>query len=400
MKRPSFAQLLTYARAWGHATRFSGDHRADIKRIAAVYAGLQHKIDSATPSRYLWRSVAQCRCHSYTRGLLGERLSNVVAFVLLPFTVLLVRRATTSPKAPKVKYLKIDFHEAYVIPDRIRSQTLERQSTERYLTLSDLRFAFGLFARHRAFYPELLLAFIMWISRVRPQLDAASVEFLIQYCEYSAYSSLRKLYANWRGVGLANVTHGEEFISCRSAFSSFDQYFSWEMTPIAIHDAMHVECGERFVFNPCADLEPAQQRAETTHIGILWPSTDGPLVQELVGQIKKVSRLANVIIRPHPNPAYRPQFATYYPELGVPLSDPHAESIHDYVDRCDIILGCLSAAMLQAFFRNRAIVYFNDEALASVRKYHAYYKGARSIDVGDLETFVITLLPESTKRVG
>ena len=159
---------------------------------------------------------------------------------------------------------------AYKIPAMIRDCTVEKNMAGTYLTWNDFTFAISLFLKNGAFYPESLLKFIRWIAFIRPYIDLYQPEYIIQYCEFSPYSSLRKLFLKRHNIKIANVAHGEVFISCRSAFSSFDQYFEWTITPSSMHDAMHIEYKDYFSFNPCEDL-PFAPSVETPVLGFLWP---------------------------------------------------------------------------------------------------------------------------------
>lgn len=368
---------------------FNSDYRAEQFVIKNVYRAYADKINPGNAHRFFWRSVCQYRCQSVARKKIMVLAANIGALLCLPALVFLIRPGRKSDTGKlSCNYLKINFHMAYQIPESIRDITLEKSISGNYLTFKDLTFAFGLFIGNRALYPELLFKFLLWMASVRPYLDSFSPEYLIQYCEYSAYSSLRKLFLNSHGILIANVSHGEEFISCRSAFSSFDQYFAWDLTPRSVHDSMHVEYTDRFSFNPCAGLAPAPTAPTTPTLGFLWPSIEGQNLDVVVAQLNRICDYSTVIVRPHPNLKYANDFENYRHTLKAQTSDPHKEDIHCFIDRCSIIAGNLSAALLQAAFRGRDVIYLNDAYLASVRKYHEYYQKVNCVDIEKLDSFL------------
>jgi hypothetical protein len=364
---------------------FNSDYRVEKDIIENVYRAYVNKISAGAEHRYLWRSVCQYRCQSFARKKMMVLMANIGALLCIPAFVFLVR-PSRKPDAGKLscKYLKINFHMAYQVPGIIRDITKEKTISGKYLTSKDLAFAVRLFVENRAFYPELLFKFLLWIVSVRPYLDSCTTEYLIQYCEYSSYSSLRKLFLNRQGILIANVSHGEEIVSCRSAFSSFDQYFAWDITPRFVHDAMHIEYIDRFCFNPCAGLGPAAASPTTPTLGFLWPSIAGPDLVFLVAQLNRISEFSSVIVRPHPNSKCANHFGSYRHTLRAQVSDPHKEDIHCFIDRCSILAGNQSAALLQAAFRGRDVIYLNDAYLASVREYHEYYQKVECVDIEGL----------------
>src|SRR6516225_9017096 len=180
---------------------FGSDYLADQNIIESVRSVYATRISPDEPSRYFWRSICQYKCQSFARGKIRGLASNVVAFLCLPFVSFYLRPARkTAGELVASKYLKINFHMAYQVPPMIRGDTLEVSVDKKYLTLKDWRFAWGVFIKNRAFYPELLFKFLLWVASVRPYIDSHKMQYLIQYCEYSAYSSLRKLYLNNNGI--------------------------------------------------------------------------------------------------------------------------------------------------------------------------------------------------------
>ena len=380
--------IVRWFRARLTSYSFNSDYLAEQAVIQRMFDRYVGKMNGAGHRRYLWRAICQYRCQAFARKPWCNWLANVVALAGLPLVLLLVRRSRNRPRKTSCKYLKIDNHAACQVPPDIKTFTLEANLTERYLQLADLRFALALFFGGGILYPELLLKFIFWVASIRPYLDRYRFEYLVQYCEYSAHSSLRKAYLNSQGVKIANVTHGEEFISCRSAFSSFDQYHAWELTPQSIHDAMHMECGERFSFNPCASIPPAPKSDRESVLGFLWPSIEGPDLNLLVGQLNRLGRRYKVIVRPHPNPNYANNFGAYRTLLLGEVSDPHTETIHSFIDRTGLVVGYLSAVLVQAMLRGRSVLYVKDEYLASLVKYHDYYKQVPAVSLEDLSSYL------------
>src|SRR6185437_6970690 len=145
------------------------------------------------PSKYLWRAICQYRCQCTARKKSARFAANVAAFACLPLIPLFIRRAKRQNKTA-CRYLKVNFHMAYKIPAMIRDCTVEKNMAGTYLTWNDFTFAISLFLKNGAFYPELLLKFIRWIAFIRPYIDLYQPEYIIQYCEFSRYSSLRKLF--------------------------------------------------------------------------------------------------------------------------------------------------------------------------------------------------------------
>jgi hypothetical protein len=372
--------------------RFKSDYRASLAIIENVYRKHATRINSSAPSRYVWRSICQYQCQGTARQKMISLAANIIAFLGLPLLFFLVRpkRKADTPKV-SCKYLKIDFHMAYQVPAIIKGETLEKSISKKYLNFKDLTFAFGTFVRNHAFYPELLFKFALWIASVRPYIDFYSPEYLIQYCEWSATSSLRKLFLNKCGIRLANVTHGEEFINCLYAFSSCDQYFAWEVTPRSLHDAIHIEYTDRFTFNPCAGFKPAPAVATPT-LGFLWPALDAADLEALIFQLNNISNYCTVVVRPHPSPKHSNQFQSYRRRLNAQVSDAQGEDIHHFIDRCSLMAGIFSSALVQAALRGREIVYLRNPYLESVREYHTYYQKFDFIEVEQLDRFVSSKL--------
>jgi hypothetical protein len=368
---------------------YESDYLASLAIIENVYRAHAENINSNDSSRYLWRSVCQYKCQSFARKKMMGLAANIVAFLCLPFLLFLIRPTRNTGKAKaSCQYLKINFHMAYQVPAILKNVTLEKAISGKYLTLRDVTFALGIFIKNFAFYPELLFKFILWIASVRPYLDSCDTHYLIQYCEYSAYSSLRKLFLNKENILVANIAHGEEFISCRSAFSSFDQYFTWEITPRAIHDALHMEYTDRFTFNPCEGFEPAPVVVTPT-LGFLWPSVvDVANLDTLVAQLNNISKYCVVLVRPHPNPGYANHFDKYCHLLEAQVSDANAEDIHSFIDRCSLIVGNFSSVLVQAALRGREVVYLHDAYLASLKLYHSYYHTVNTAYLEELDKCV------------
>jgi len=369
---------------------YNSDYRVEVSHIENIFQAYIDKIDSISTSRLLWRSICQYRCQMFARNTFMVLCANISALLCLPIILFYFRRNKKNDfNKDSCKYLKIDFHMAYQIPTCIKDVTLEKKISEKYLTINDLFFVFDTFIKNRVFYPELLLKYLLWIASVRPYLDSFRPAYLIQYCEYSAYSSLRKLFLNSHGIMIANVTHGEEFISCRSAFSTFDQYFSWELTPVSVHNAMHIEYSDRFSFNPCDGIDLVSNVQLTPTLGFLWPSLEGADLNVIVQQLNNLSNYGKVLVRPHPDPKYTNHFESYRCVLNAEISDPKEEDIHCFIDHCDIMAGYLSAALLQAAFRGRDVLYLHNSYLDSLMGYHNYYKKVKYVDIEHLSDYVM-----------
>jgi len=387
MKFPRLLNVATRMINKLAACSFNSDHQVDLNIIGKVYRQHAKSIEASDSSRHFWRSVCQYKCQSTARARLAVLAVNAAAFLCLPFLLALVRRNRES-RGEKVscEYLKIDFHMAYQVPPTIRNITLERSISRKYMTFGDFVWAVGLFLKSGTFHPELLFKFLLWITSVRPCIDSYKPRYLIQYCEYSAYSSLRRLFLNRQEILLANVSHGPEFISCRSAFSSFDRYFAWDITPENVHRAMHIEYADCVRFNPCAGLAPAPVVAIPT-LGFLWPPIDIVDLSVLVKQLNSINKYCKVLVRPHPNPGYANHFESYRHLLSAQISDAHAEDIHCFIDRCSVIVGNYSSALIQAALRGREAIYLDDAYLACLRSYHEYYQKVIYIRLEDLEDF-------------
>jgi hypothetical protein len=371
---------------WLQLTSYSyqSDYREEQAVIQRIFDRFATRMEGSNPSRYLWRAISQYHCQASARKRYAGWLANAMATAGLTVTPLLVRRSRPEQSKTNCKYLKMDFHVAYQIPASIKSLALEVNLNERYLRLADLQFAFSIFVSNGVLYPELLLKFIFWIATIRPYLDRYRFEYLIQYCEYSAYSSLRKAYLNSQGVKIANVTHGEEFISCRSAFSSFDQYYAWLLTPRSIHEAMHIEYSQGFGFNPCQGLAAVSKTGRKSVVGILWPSMKGPNLDTFVNQLRQLSTRYHVVVRPHPSPKFANLFEVYRALLPGEVSDPHIEGIHGFIDRVDLVIGYLSAVMVQARYRGRDVLYLQNECLTSLKTYHEYYRELPAVPLAEI----------------
>lgn len=365
---------------------YDADYCREKDRIDRTAQKYRIQLERTGPERELWRSVAQYRCQSYARRKAVVILANLLAIAAMPLVILRFLRWRQPPLEARlrVKYLKIDFHMAYVVPNLIKTQTIESQAKGKYFYLEDLKFILRLFMKSGVFLPELFVKFLLWMASVRPQLDEFEPEVLIQYCEFSAYSSLRKAYLNHLGTKIANITHGEEVISTRNAFSTFDQYFAWSITPPEIHQAMGMEYATLYHFNPCENLPKVPPHLELTTVGILWPSIMSPAVGILVEQINLLGSVLKVVVRPHPNPNYACDIHLYRSRLKAEVCDPKAEGVHDFIDRCSVVVGFPSAVLLQALFREGKVLYLENEPLENIRRYHPFYQKVDSVAIEDL----------------
>jgi hypothetical protein len=371
--------------------RYQSDYRDELRQIERVEAAYKARTGMSNSDRYLWRSVCQYRSQAYARPRAIGLAANLIGLLALPTLLCLVRLRRVQQRIPCI-YLKTDFHPAYQIPDAIRPVTVEAQRCERYLWLTDYLAAIWLFMRCGALYPELLAKYLLWIASIRPILDRFQARYLLQYCEYSPHSSLRKAFLNANGVSLANVAHGEEIISTRSAFSSFDQYFAWDITPSTIHAAMRIEYAEGFTFNPCAGLPRAPWPAGKPVLGVLWPAIAENELDLLVEQLDKLADACALVVRRHPNPRYANGFEEYRPRLRAEVSDAATENVHSFIDRTWIVVGFMSAVLLQAAFRGREVIYLLDPYLTSLRTYHEYYRHAPAVKPAELARFALARL--------
>ena len=108
----------------------------------------------------------------------------------------------------------------------------------------------------------------------------------------------------------------------------------------------------------------------------------------VVDQLNRISEFSRVRVRAHPNPKYSNHFEEYRPLLTAEISNPHQEDIQYFIDRCSLMAGHFSSALVQARLREREVVYLLDSYLASLCEYHEYYQHVRSIDLRNLEDFV------------
>jgi hypothetical protein len=363
---------------------FSSDYKIELLNISKVRNKYLNKIDTNNKNRLFWRTICQYEAQTFSRDKKQIILSNFIALVCLPAFIFFLRPGHRGKKI-NCDYLKIDFYGAYQVPEQIRNITLEIKLNKRYLYFSDLYFVAKYFFTNKTFYPELILKFLIWLSLVRPIIQLYQPKYLLQYCEYSPHSSLRKLFLNERGILLANVSHGEEYISCRSAFSSFDKYFSWLITPKKIHDDMHIEYDDREEFNPCYGLSSAPElNADLVTIGILWPVITEPDLNEFTTNINELHLHFNISVRPHPNPLNRNNFNKYQNKIKCNISNPVSENVNDFIDRNSLIVGYSSGLLVLSELRGRKVLYIEDGYLNSLREYHDYYKKVDSTTILNL----------------
>lgn len=380
--------IKTFINKVFYYNKFDYNYRKDLNIIHNIKIKYYDKINNNDVSRYLWRSVCQYKSLSSTRPYYSIIFANLLALFSIPALLFYLRPKCNNNNRPETTYLKIDFHMAYQIPHQIREFTQEKKTVKKYIILEDLCFVSRLFIKNKAFYPELYFKLLLWIVKVRPHIDACKFKYLLQYCEYSPYSSLRKSYLNNNGILIANVSHGEEYISCRSSFSSFDQYFAWNITPRDIHNAMEIEYAEYFTFNPCYDYPTAPVIYDKHCIGVLWPSTFYIPIDILASKIENISKKYKVVIRPHPNPLYSNKLEIYRQKMDVEISYANKENIHSFIDRCNIIVGGLSAVMIQSALRERDVVYIKDLYLIYLQEYHKYYQSVNTVDVEEIDKYI------------
>lgn len=368
--------------------RYPTDYKAELDCINKINEVLCDKFIANNIDRCFWRSVAQHMAHSSFRPRASLFFVNIMSFFGLLFLLAKIKNGNTvSQFKLKSAYIKFDCEAAYIVPSQIKSCTKEVCVQQTYIKLSDLKFAYGLFLRHRVLNFELLFRFLLWVNRVRPILDLFEPEFILQYCEYSPHSSLRKAFLNANGVKLANVTHGEEYISTRSAFSTFDQYFHWDINNSNIYSSMKIYSDEWFPFNPTQHLKKARLPTKYV-IGILWPSVLSADFDLLVQKINQIANNFQVLVRPHPNPRYRYRFDDFVDKINADISDSQIEDPHSFIDRTSIICGYASAIIIQAALRGRRVVYINDGFLESLVQYHPFYQNAERISLPCLNDLI------------
>jgi len=352
---------------------------------------LDRELQNTKYNRYMLRAICQYRAQVIIRSKFAVYLSNMIAILYFPVLLLKVGWCTRIPEQKRIscEYLKVNDDMAYQIPPQIKTLTMERKqiaknSPDCYLLPEDLRFAFHYFRGAVCLYPELFVKFLIWVSTIRPHVDAVNCTHLIQYCESSATSSLRKVYLNSLGINLVNVTHGEEFITCGLAFSSFDKCYAWDITPRSIYNTLQIECGEFHTFNPCSEMRKVKEIFENPRIGILWPAFKVQQPECIAKQVGLMQKYYAVTVRPHPNELYRAKFDEYIKILNIDVSNPREEELDAFLDRCSIVVGYSSAVLLKAAWRGREVLYINDPCLESVRKYHTYYQSVSVVEVSEI----------------
>lgn len=375
------------------------DYRQDLAIIDAMAERLGTRLEPANARHCYWRSLAQYRCQATARNRWAVWFANLVGLAMLPGFLVFLREPRCGARR-RATYLKIDFHPAYLVPTAIRDATLEWSTTTSYLRIEDLIFPFRAFGPRVLLNPELLAKFYFWVRHCRPNLDQVDCQYLIQYCEFSAHSSLRKAYLNAKGIRLANITHGEEILSCRNAFSICDRYFAWRITPGSLHKRIHIRYDDLFHFDPCEDLPRAPKPDSLRRIGVLWPSTGDVDLHAFTQMINDLSNTFEVTVRPHPNPRYRMNLERHAADLQATISDPAKEDIHTFVDRHDCIAGFMSAALLQAVFRGRQVIYLQDSFLEALREYHDFYRQVACVSVDQLGAHLRMTRAKEAERGG
>lgn len=371
-------------------------YREELSDINNLKKWLDIKLKHSTHNIYMLRAICQYKAQRTLRSKIDVFLANVIAVLYIPLILLKIRLHQRARKQKKcfVEYLKVDQHMAYQIPPQIKKLTIDKAQITRgscacYLLPEDLSSACRYFGSAAFLYPELFTKFLIWISTIRPHLEVINCSNLIQYCEYSATSSLRKLFLNERGISLVNVTHGEELISCRSAFSSFDKCFAWFITPRTVYDAMQIDCKEFYTFNPCADLPILKEACGHPCIGLLWPAFKSQKPELLARQVEILQEHFTILVRPHPNQRYRAMFKECASGLRVNFSNPHDEDVHTFLGRCSIVVGYSSAVLVQAAIRGREVLYIKTPNLAAIREYHPYYKALPAVELDELANHLL-----------
>jgi len=392
MKKYNLTFLNWIKKIYWNLVRDQLDCYEEQSRIKKTLEKYKNRISLSSPDRYFWRSVCQYECQEYNRELFKKIIYNLTSAVLFFFLLIKIRpRKTRVVNKVKCEYLKVDNYRNLLIPQAIAHKvTVAEPVKHKYLLAEDLFFVIQLFYRNQYFSLVLMVRFFRWIMRVRPYLDAYEPELLIQYCEYSPTSSLRKMYLNERGISIVNVSHGEEAISCRNAFSSFDEYYVWSNIPESVHSAMYVESKNRFQFNPC-EMLPQALKLKKTIVGLLWPADkNDSFMSAFISQLYSLKD-CHVVVRPHPSPRYSLSFYELNKILKLDVSDSRHEDIHEFIDRISILIGASSAAMVEANLRGREIVYIRTPELDAFRNYNEYYQRIPFIEVESLASYILRL---------
>jgi len=362
----------------------------EIKKIEKTYLKYKEKINEKDNSKYFWRSVAQYSCQIEGYGRLKYFFLNAAAIILLPKFLLKIRTRKKNPVKNNCDYLKINNYRNSFIPEVLKENTVNAvEIKDRYLITDDLKLVINLCIENLYFNPLFIYKILGWIASVRPYLDIYNPKCLIQYCEYSATSSLRRLYLNEYGIRIANISHGEEDISSRNSFCSFDEYYVWSVIPNKIHQLNHIESTHRITFNPCENLPQAPVISKSI-IGLLWPvGKDDGMISTIIEQLRQLDPEYPLIIRPHPAASHFHRFKKIKLLKSFEISNPHEEDINSFINRTSLIIGVRSAAMIQADLRGRKIVYINNEMLRSARKYNLYYSEKSYIEANGLANFMV-----------
>lgn len=370
---------------------FEPDPDVELAKINSIYQKYQKVLNDPRKDYLAIKSLCQYECQKLNRNKFVFYLSNALCFFILPFSILLLRNNhAKAVRGESCEYVKIDYSIAYQIPTAIRDKTKEILPCIRYLCWADLILVVRLFCRNRLFFPELFVKYVLWISRVRPVIDQQNPSYLICFCESSSSSSLRTFYCNFNSIKTVNITHGEEFISVRNAFSTFDIYYRWEITPKKLHQSMYMESKRAYTFSPAVNIKINKRKNEFLTIGFLWPSTDSIDLFGYAREIKKAQENYSVVVRPHPRELYRKCFYKIIKEFNFSTCEPKDVSVNVFLNSCDLVVGYNSALMVQADVVGVKTIYVEDEYFINLQKYHPYYQNVTSVPLSFLEAAILS----------
>lgn len=390
------SEVKLWLRTWLLCYRFSEfsyqEHLAIIEQVKNRIGEGIYSPDDAT--RLTLRSVAQYLSQSGLRPARSRLATEIISCVMLPcalgYWVCRGLLSTRSPQ-PRVRGLRWNQDEfrywrntdIYHTPEELLPDAPQTVFVSaRYLRLDDIKF---LWQTARIAWPFLGKLRIQWLAKIakeiafaRPLVDTHPADYALMDNECNCAISILTLYARRHGQQLYTVQHGDLFLSVMTSFFETDRSYCWDNFYVELFKRMQASSNFRLYNNPKFTFTKEEKNTKRSGIGVFMPGIQTiPTEDEKNTFVQALNTLAEeypVHLRPHP--AYVNQCEALVPLLSkkVTITNSQKETSKQFIARHNLILGTVSAAILEAIMLGRPVVCFRGILLDDVASYHFCYK--------------------------
>lgn len=392
----SLAEIKIWARWWLLSYRIGEsschEHLAIIEKTEAAMKPYLDSPDEAL--RLTARSVAQYRAQSALRPRQSLIVTEFLSYALLPLGLMrwliegLIARPKRTPRAAGVRWNQSYFRYTrspdifHTPPELAKDAPQTVFVTARYLRRDDVRF---LWQATRTAWPMLGSLRFQWIFKIakeiawaRPLIDAHPSDYALLDAECNCALSLLTLYSHRHGQKLYDVQHGDLFVSAVNTFFETDRCYVWDDFYTELLKQMRARSDFRVYTNPTFLLSDAEKAITRHGIGVFMP---GAMTLDREEDRRTFAEALNALtdhapVRLRPHPAYINECAAIAPLLSskVEITDSRLENSKQFILRHEVIVGTVSAAILESIMLGQNVVCFRGKFLDDIASYHFSYR--------------------------